>query len=47
MNWFETINLFYPNYWNKKMVGDAVKCKKITAEEYKKITGDDYAAPVE
>lgn len=42
MNWFDMISRFYPKYWTKEMVGDAVKAEKITAEEYKQITGDVY-----
>ncbi|TLQ02801.1 XkdX family protein [Pediococcus stilesii] len=34
--WFEM------NLWTKSMVGDGVVCKKITAEQYKVITGEDY-----
>lgn len=42
-NWFAKIKTWYEaGYWNQKMVGDAVKKQKITTEEYKMITGDDY-----
>ena len=35
-------NYYEKGFWTKKMVGDAVEKKKITEEEYKIITGDDY-----
>ena len=28
--------------WSKKMVADAVKKNKLTAEQYKEITGEEY-----
>lgn len=31
--------------WTKKMVGDGVYAGKITAEQYKEITGEEYEAP--
>lgn len=41
--WFEKIRKYYAaGAWNKAMVKNAVKKGKITAEEYRKITGDDY-----
>lgn len=43
MDWFKTISRFYPKYWTKSMVGDAVTANKITEAEYKLITGDKYA----
>ena len=40
---FEKINTYYiRGFWTKKMVGDAVKMNKITAEQYKEITGEEY-----
>ena len=40
---FNKIKTYYEKgLWTKKMVGDAVKKKRITEEEYKIITGDDY-----
>lgn len=43
LNWFVMIKRFYDKkFWTKEMVGDAVKAEKITAEEYKQITGDVY-----
>lgn len=39
MNWFEKIKKYYDaSLWTGKMVGNAVAKKKITAEQYKKIT---------
>lgn len=40
---FEKIKFYYDKgFWTKKMVGDAVKMGKVTAEEYKIITNEDY-----
>ncbi|EGQ21301.1 hypothetical protein HMPREF9372_3338 [Sporosarcina newyorkensis 2681] len=44
MDWFNTIKRFYPRFWDEKMVGDAVVCEKITADQYKEITGLTYGA---
>ena len=38
---FEKIKGWYPTLWTKKMVWNAVG-KRITAEEYYKITGEEY-----
>ena len=43
MDWLKMINGFYPKYWTKEMVGDAVEAGKITAEQYKEVTGDKYS----
>ncbi|NLZ90488.1 MAG: XkdX family protein [Clostridiales bacterium] len=41
--WYERIKRFYgAGLWTKEMVKDAVRCNKITAAEYKNITGEDY-----
>lgn len=41
---FDDINKWYhEGYWKKKQVKNAVKKGKITEEEYKEITGEDYA----
>ena len=37
-------SFFNMKLWTKEMVGDAVKCAKITAEQYQEITGEEYAA---
>ena len=40
---YERIKAYYEaGYWNKYMVANAVKKGKITAEEYKEITGEEY-----
>lgn len=40
---FNTIKSFYSmKLWTKEMVADAVKCSRVTAEQYKEITGEDY-----
>lgn len=40
---FEKIKRYYDDgRWSKAWVADAVKKGKITAEEYKEITGEDY-----
>lgn len=45
INWFERLKGYYTKgYWTKSMIGDAVKKDKITSEEYKQITGEDYIA---
>lgn len=45
MKWFEKIKKFYEKgLWNDRMVKDAVKKGKITEEEYKEITGNEYVA---
>ena len=42
MNWFEKIKKYYDaSLWTGKMVGNAVAKKKITAEQYKEITGEE------
>lgn len=43
MSWFEKIKKYYDaGLWTEKMVSNAVAKKKITAEQYKEITGTDY-----
>lgn len=42
LNWFNMIRSFFPRFWNENMVGDAVRCEKITTAEYKEITGSEY-----
>ncbi|PFL21654.1 XkdX family protein [Bacillus cereus] len=44
ISWFELIKDFYPKNWNAKKVGDAVLFGKITPDQYKEITGDDYVS---
>lgn len=41
--WFARIQKFYNDgLWTKEMVADAVRMNRITAEDYKTITGEDY-----
>lgn len=43
VNWFNRIKKYYDaGLWTAKMVGNAVVKGKITAEQYKEITGEDY-----
>ena len=40
-NWFDRIKKYYDaGLWTAKMVGNAVVKGKITAEQYKEITGE-------
>lgn len=36
------ISRYYPRYWTKEMVKDAVVAKKITTDEYYDIVGEPY-----
>ena len=46
MNWIEKISRYYATgTWNKTRVRNAVKKGKITAEEYRQITGEAYEQP--
>lgn len=43
IDWFEYIKGFYETgRWTKKQVYDVVAVGRITPEQYKEITGDDY-----
>ncbi len=43
MSWFDRIKKYYDaSLWTEKMVGNVVAKKKITADQYKKITGEEY-----
>ena len=43
--WYERIKRFYSEgLWTKEQVAVAVRFKKITAEQYKEITNEDYVA---
>jgi len=43
MEWFEKIKLYYEmGLWDINRVKDAVVKGKITAEQYKEITGEEY-----
>ena len=37
------IKTWYPNLWSLEMVKNAVKKGAITQEDYKEITGEEYA----
>lgn len=42
---FNSIKSFYDmKLWTKEMVADAVKCSRVTADQYQEITGEEYAA---
>lgn len=46
--WYLKIKGWYEaGYWTKKMVRNAVVKAKITTDEYKAITGEDYTAESE
>lgn len=43
--WYTNIKDWYDaRYWTKEMVKNAVIKKRITTDEYKIITGDEYVA---
>ena len=43
MDWFEKIQRYYKKgYYDNEDVRVFVQCKKITAEQFKEITGVDY-----
>ena len=42
MDWFALISRFYPKYWTKSMVADAVAAGKITPAQYEEIVGEPY-----
>lgn len=42
MDWYALIKRFYPKYWDKNMVADAVVAEKITAAQYEEIVGEPY-----
>lgn len=45
--WFDALRVYYKKqFWTKEMIAEAVVCKRITAEEYKEIIGEDYVEPV-
>ncbi|MCM3278817.1 XkdX family protein [Bacillus velezensis] len=48
MDWYNSIKGWYERgFWTKEMVADAVRYGKITLEQYKEITGEDYPTPGE
>lgn len=42
MSVFEMAKKYYPKLWDKKRLATLVKAGKLTAGEYKEITGEDY-----
>lgn len=43
---FNSIKSWYDaQLWTKDMVSYGVVCNKITTDQYKEITGEDYTAP--
>ncbi len=41
--WYDRIKRFYDmGLWTIEMVADGVVCRKITADEYERITGEAY-----
>lgn len=42
MDWYAAIKRFYPKYWTKSMVGDAVIAGKLSEQEYFEIVGEEY-----
>lgn len=40
---YNTVSGYYPKYYSKEDVKVFVAAGKLTAEEYKEITGDEYA----
>ncbi|MEC2233896.1 MULTISPECIES: XkdX family protein [Bacillus subtilis group] len=46
MDWYNSIKGWYAQgFWTKEMVAMAVRYRKITPEQYKEITGEDYPTP--
>ena len=43
MNVFELAQKYYPALWDTNRLKALVAANKLTAEEYKMITGEDYA----
>lgn len=45
MDWYKTVKTYYDaGYYTPEQVGVFVEKAKITAAQYKEITGQDYAA---
>ena len=43
INWYEKIKQYYElGFWDLEMTKKAVRRKKITREQFKNITGEDY-----
>ncbi len=39
---YELAKKYYPNLWGKEKLKKLVEAGKLTADEYKEITGEDY-----
>jgi len=44
MDWLKLIKSFYPRYWTKGQVWDAVQMGKITESQYEEIVGESFPA---
>lgn len=42
MNVKEMCEKYYPEFWNIERLKSLVKADKLTADEFKEITGEDY-----
>lgn len=42
MDAFTLAKKYYPEYWGKDRLDNLVRLNKLTAEQYKEITGKDY-----
>ena len=42
MSVFELAQKYYPQLWSKERIVTLVAAGKLTSDEYKKITGEDY-----
>ena len=42
MDAFALAKKYYPEYWGKDRLDNLVRLNKLTAEQYKEITGKDY-----
>ncbi len=44
MNILELAKKYYPRLWSRERIEALVKAGKLTAEEYKAVTGEEYPA---
>lgn len=42
INWYRMAKSFYPKYWTKEDLQLLVSQDKLTKEQYKELTGEDY-----
>ena len=47
MNWFRMAKSFYPKYWSKEDLQFLVSVDKLTLEQYKELTGEEYTTEIE